>query len=81
MLVAIGGDTAALGDSLVTLVLRRLLHDGAPALLLGPLAFAGWVGMFVTMLNLLPISQLDGGHVLYAALPAGTREWPSRSGC
>jgi len=69
MLVAIGGDTAALGDSLVTLVLRRLLHDGAPALLLDPLAFAGWVGMFVTMLNLLPISQLDGGHVLYAALP------------
>src|SRR6266704_4372801 len=69
MLLGLDGDTAVLGDSVVTLVLRRLVHGAAPALLMHPVAFAGWVGMFVTMLNLLPISQLDGGHVLYAALP------------
>jgi Zn-dependent protease len=73
MLLAIGSDTFKLGDSLLTLVLRRITHGNASTVLLHPLAFAGWIGMFVTMLNLLPISQLDGGHILYAALPLAHR--------
>jgi Zn-dependent protease len=56
-----------LGDSPIFIAFREFLV-GEGTVLLHPLAFAGWIGIFVTTLNLLPLGQLDGGHVLYALL-------------
>ncbi len=60
---------AVMGDSLLTWLAERLTHGQLPngmTLELGPVAFAAWVGMYVTTLNLTPVGQLDGGHVIYA---------------
>jgi hypothetical protein len=57
-----------LGDSLLIRFLSWLINGPLPGghtIDLTPAAFAGWVGLLVTMLNLLPLGQLDGGHIIY----------------
>ncbi|MEZ4402912.1 MAG: site-2 protease family protein [Kofleriaceae bacterium] len=46
----------------------RLLPHGTVDVQLHPMAFAAWYGLLVTMINLVPIGQLDGGHVMRAWL-------------
>jgi len=65
------GGNLLFGNSLFTWGLSRLLVGAPPpgyALdwLSHPFAWAGWIGMLVTVLNLIPVGQLDGGHVAYA---------------
>ncbi len=60
-----------LGEPLLFQWVTRLVHGPLPSdvtLTLGPLGLAAWFGLFVTALNLMPIGQLDGGHVTYALL-------------
>lgn len=71
--IRFAGQTVWLGNGLVTHALATWLGPGevgVTLIRLHPLALVGWLGLFVTALNLLPLGQLDGGHVLYALTPA-----------
>jgi membrane-associated protease RseP (regulator of RpoE activity) len=57
-----------LGMELVQRLVVGPLPDGM-TLALHPVAVAGWFGLLLTSLNLLPLGQLDGGHVLFGASP------------
>ncbi len=65
-----------LGENLFFKLMVFLTHGPLPPgtdIQLHPVAFAGWLGLFVTAINLLPVGQLDGGHILYALWPQRQR--------
>jgi len=88
------GEVPVFGDSLLFAFIVRQVHGVIPSgfdVALHPVAWAGWIGFLVTSLNLIPVGQLDGGHILYsligrkqvyagwislAALVALTSVWP-----
>ncbi|MDL1971435.1 MAG: site-2 protease family protein [Candidatus Desulfofervidaceae bacterium] len=70
-----------LGENLLLKFLTATIWGKLPEtaqIVLHPTAFAGWIGLFVTALNLIPVGQLDGGHIAYALLGEKYHGWLSR---
>jgi membrane-associated protease RseP (regulator of RpoE activity) len=56
-----------LGDAILSVVGEPRTVD-EPGFIVHPVILGAWVGMFFTVLNLLPVGQFDGGHILRAML-------------
>ena len=66
-----GEGAIVFGDSLLTSWLQKWIVGPLPLghdVMLHPVGFAGWLGLFVTVLNLLPVGQFDGGHIVYSVV-------------
>jgi len=64
------------GEPLILKIFGAMIFKDIPpdyGVFLHPVAFAGWVGILVTALNLFPFGQLDGGHISYALLGKKSR--------
>lgn len=73
--VPVGTEVLVFHDPLVVTLIGTLVAGGPPGrfAVLHPAALGAWVGCMLTGINLLPIGQLDGGHVLNALVPRAAR--------
>jgi membrane-associated protease RseP (regulator of RpoE activity) len=75
-----GGEGLVFNDPPLFLLIIKVF--GLPASVrLNPVILAAWGALLVTALNLFPVGQLDGGHVLYAVVGPRIHKWVSRLVC
>jgi membrane-associated protease RseP (regulator of RpoE activity) len=66
-----------LGTPIILSLMQNIIFgklETTKDIILHPVAFAGWIGFFITAMNLIPIGQTDGGHIIFGLFPKWHRK-------